>query len=52
VVAADVIGADRGIGALVLPTGNLLASNVVLSRRRLAVSWPIDRVERLSLYWR
>ncbi|MEJ0015452.1 MAG: ABC transporter permease [Acetobacteraceae bacterium] len=58
VVAAEMIGADRGIGAFVLSAGNLydtdnlLAGIVVLSLLGLAVSWLIGRAERLLLAWR
>ena len=51
-VAAEMIGADRGIGAFVLSAGNLydtdnlLAGIVVLSLLGLAVSWLIGWAER------
>jgi ABC-type nitrate/sulfonate/bicarbonate transport system permease component len=57
-VAAEMIGADRGIGAFVLQAGNLydtdnlLAGIVVLSVVGLIVSWVIGRAERLLLAWR
>ena len=57
-VAAEMIGADRGIGAFVLAagnlydTGNLLAGIVVLSALGLVVAWLIGRLERLLLGWR
>jgi len=57
-VAAEMIGADRGIGAFVLAagnlydTGNLLAGIVVLSAMGLVVAWLIGRVERMLLGWR
>jgi NitT/TauT family transport system permease protein len=57
-VAAEMIGAERGIGAFVLSAGNLydtdnlLAGIVVLSLLGLAVSWLIGRAERLLLAWR
>jgi len=57
-VAAEMIGADRGIGAFVLSAGNLydtdnlLAGIVVLSVLGLAVSWLIGLAERLLLAWR
>ena len=57
-VAAEMIGADRGIGAFVLAagnlydTGNLLAGIVVLSAMGLVVAWLIGRVERWLLVWR
>lgn len=57
-VAAEMIGAERGIGAFVLSAGNLydtdnlLAGIVVLSLLGLAVSWSIGRLERVLLGWR
>ncbi len=57
-VAAEMIGAERGIGAFVLSAGNLydtdnlLAGIVVLSLLGLAVAWAIGRLERLLLAWR
>ncbi len=57
-VAAEMIGADRGIGAFVLSAGNLydtdnlLAGIVVLSVLGLLVSWIIGRLERIFLGWR
>jgi ABC-type nitrate/sulfonate/bicarbonate transport system permease component len=57
-VAAEMIGAQRGIGAFVLAEGNLydtdglLAGIVVLSLLGLAVSWLISRIERALLGWR
>ncbi len=57
-VAAEMIGADRGIGAFVLSAGNLydtdnlLAGIVVLSLLGLGVSWIIGRAERALLAWR
>jgi NitT/TauT family transport system permease protein len=57
-VAAEMIGADRGIGAFVLAagnlydTGNLLAGIVVLSALGLVVAWLIGRLERWLLGWR
>ena len=57
-VAAEMIGAERGIGAFVLSAGNLydtdnlLAGIVVLSLLGLAVSWLIGRAERVLLTWR
>jgi ABC-type nitrate/sulfonate/bicarbonate transport system permease component len=57
-VAAEMIGAERGIGAFVLAAGNLydtdnlLAGIVVLSLLGLLVSWAIGRLERLLLRWR
>ncbi len=57
-VAAEMIGADRGIGAFVLSAGNLydtdalLAGIVVLSVLGLIVAGLIGAVERLLLRWR
>ena len=57
-VAAEMIGADRGIGAFVLSAGNLydtdnlLAGIVVLSLLGLAVAWVIGLLERMLLAWR
>jgi ABC-type nitrate/sulfonate/bicarbonate transport system permease component len=57
-VAAEMIGAERGIGAFVLSAGNLydtdnlLAGIVVLSLLGLSVSFLIGWAERLLLAWR
>jgi NitT/TauT family transport system permease protein len=57
-VAAEMIGAEHGIGAFVLSAGNLydtdnlLAGIVVLSILGLIVSWIIGRLEHLFLNWR
>ncbi len=57
-VAAEMIGAEHGIGAFVLSAGNLydtdnlLAGIVVLSILGLLVSWAIGRLERALLRWR
>jgi ABC-type nitrate/sulfonate/bicarbonate transport system permease component len=57
-VAAEMIGATKGIGAFVLSAGNLydtdnlLAGIVVLSVLGLVVAWVIGRVERWLLGWR
>jgi ABC-type nitrate/sulfonate/bicarbonate transport system permease component len=57
-VAAEMIGAERGIGAFVLQAGNLydtdnlLAGIVVLSLLGLVIAWVIGRLERLLLRWR
>ena len=57
-VAAEMIGADRGIGSFVLQAGNLydteglMAGIVMLSVLGLSVAWLIGRVERLLLAWR
>jgi sulfonate transport system permease protein len=57
-VAAEMIGADYGIGAFVLSAGNLydtdalLAGITILSLLGLAISWLIGRLERWLLAWR
>jgi NitT/TauT family transport system permease protein len=58
VVSAEMIGADRGIGAFVLQAGNLmqtdqlLAGVVILSLFGLAVGKLINRLETRLLHWR
>ena len=57
-VAAEMIGAERGIGAFVLQAGNLydtdnlLAGIVVLSLLGLLVAWVVGLLERVLLRWR
>ena len=57
-VAAEMIGAERGIGAFVLQAGNLydvenlMAGIVVLSALGLTVAWVLGRLERALLVWR
>jgi ABC-type nitrate/sulfonate/bicarbonate transport system permease component len=57
-VAAEMIGADKGIGSFVLQAGNLydteglMAGIVVLSALGLSVAWLLGRLERLLLAWR
>jgi ABC-type nitrate/sulfonate/bicarbonate transport system permease component len=57
-VAAEMIGAERGIGAFVLSAGNLydtdnlLAGIVVLSILGLLIAWVITLLERALLRWR
>ncbi len=57
-VAAEMIGAEQGIGAFVLSAGNLydtdnlLAGIVVLSLLGLLVAWAIGQLERALLAWR
>jgi ABC-type nitrate/sulfonate/bicarbonate transport system permease component len=57
-VAAEMIGADKGVGSFVLQAGNLydtealMAGIVLLSLLGLSVSWLIGRVERAVLAWR
>ncbi|MFZ5779454.1 MAG: ABC transporter permease [Pseudomonadota bacterium] len=58
VVAAEMIGAEHGIGAFVLTAGNLmqtdqlLAGVVMLSVLGLLVSWGLGSLERFVLRWR
>ena len=57
-VAAEMIGAEYGIGALVLAAGNLmqtdmlLAGVVLLSLLGLCVGYILSMVERRLLRWR
>ena len=57
-VAAEMIGAEYGIGAYVLLAGNLMAMDqliagvAMLSMLGLTVSWVLGRVERWALKWR
>ncbi len=58
VVAAEMIGAQFGIGAFVLAAGNLmqtdqlLAGVVMLSVLGLLISWALGSIERVVLRWR
>ena len=58
VVAAEMIGADRGIGAFVMQAGNLmqtdqlLAGVAVLSMLGLLIGIGLSRLERTLLAWR
>jgi NitT/TauT family transport system permease protein len=58
VVAAEMIGAERGIGALILTSGHLmrtdrlLAGVVILSALGLLVAWALGVLERRLLRWR
>jgi len=58
VVAAEMIGAERGIGALILTSGHLmqtdrlLAGVVVLSVAGLLLAWGLGALERRLLRWR
>jgi NitT/TauT family transport system permease protein len=58
VVAAEMIGAERGIGALILTSGHLmmtdrlLAGVVILSALGLLVAWALGALERRLLRWR
>jgi len=57
-VAAEMIGAEYGVGAYVLQAGNLAATDqliagvAMLSVLGLCVSWVIGRAERYFLRWR
>lgn len=57
-VAAEMIGAESGIGFLVLQAGNLMETTklmvgiLVLSFLGVLSHWSLDRVERLVLPWR
>ncbi len=57
-VAAEMIGAEHGVGAYVLLAGNLMAMDqlvagvALLSMMGLVVSWILGRVERALLRWR
>ncbi|WP_420404004.1 ABC transporter permease [Nisaea sp.] len=57
-VAAEMIGAEFGVGAYILLAGSLMAMDqliagvAILSAIGLAVSWIIGRTERLLLRWR
>jgi NitT/TauT family transport system permease protein len=58
VVAAEMIGAERGIGALILTSGHLmqtdrlLAGVVILSALGLLVAWGLGALEHRLLRWR
>jgi NitT/TauT family transport system permease protein len=58
VVAAEMIGAERGIGALILTAGHLmmtdrlLAGVLILSALGLLVAWALGALERRLLRWR
>lgn len=58
VVAAEMIGAERGIGALILTSGHLmmtdrlLAGVVILSGLGLLAAWALGALERRLLRWR
>lgn len=57
-VAAEMIGAQYGVGAYILLAGNLMATDqliagvAILSVMGLTVSWLLGRVERRLLRWR
>ena len=57
-VAAEMIGAEYGIGAYILMAGALFATDqliagvAILSVMGLTMSWLIGRAERYFLYWR
>ncbi|HMK67243.1 MAG TPA: ABC transporter permease [Stellaceae bacterium] len=58
VVAAEMIGAQQGIGAFVLTTGNLMQTDqlmagvVVLAVLGLLIGWGLSALERRLLRWR
>jgi len=58
VVAAEMIGAQYGIGAFVLQAGNLMQTDqlmagvVMLSVLGLLIAWGLGMVERSVLRWR
>ncbi|HTS91014.1 MAG TPA: ABC transporter permease [Stellaceae bacterium] len=58
VVAAEMIGAQQGIGAFVLTTGNLMQTDqlmagvVVLAILGLLIGWGLSALERRLLRWR
>lgn len=57
-VAAEMIGAEFGVGAYILMAGNLMATDqliagvAILSALGLSVGWLISRAERFLLRWR
>lgn len=57
-VAAEMIGAEFGVGAYILMAGNLMATDqliagvAILSALGLGVGWLIGRAERFLLRWR
>ncbi len=57
-VAAEMIGAEYGVGAYILLAGNLMATDqlvagvAILSAMGLTVSWLLGRAERHFLKWR
>ena len=57
-VAAEMIGAEFGVGAYVLLAGSLMATDelvagvAILSVMGLSVNWLIARAERVLLKWR
>jgi ABC-type nitrate/sulfonate/bicarbonate transport system permease component len=57
-VAAEMIGAEFGVGAYILMAGNLMATDqliagvAILSALGLVVGWLIGRAERFLLRWR
>jgi NitT/TauT family transport system permease protein len=58
VVAAEMIGAERGIGALILTSGHLMRTDrllggvVILSLLGLLLAWAVGALERRLLRWR
>ena len=57
-VAAEMIGAEFGVGAYILLAGNLMATDqlvagaALLSVMGLTVSWLIGKAEKTMLRWR
>ena len=57
-VAAEMIGAEFGVGAYILMAGSLMAMDqliagvAILSTIGLTVSWIIGRTEKMLLRWR
>jgi len=57
-VAAEMIGAEFGVGAYILLAGSLMALDellagvAILSVMGLTVNWSIGRLERFLLRWR
>jgi NitT/TauT family transport system permease protein len=57
-VAAEMIGAEHGVGAMILQAGNLMRTDrlmagvVLLSLFGLLVSWLVSRLERRVVRWR
>ncbi|MGY3106766.1 ABC-type nitrate/sulfonate/bicarbonate transport system permease component [Bradyrhizobium sp. LM6.9] len=57
-VSAEMIGAEYGIGALILLAGNLMQTDrlvagvLLLSATGLVISWLLGRLEKALLKWR
>ena len=58
VVAAEMIGAEYGVGAFILATGNLMQTDhlvagvAILSTFGLLVNWLLSAIEKSVLRWR